>query len=565
MVDFIFTRAGLSFFSGGVRMISSTGIKLNIFFRLSLLAAFGLFLHCFIPAAKAQTQRIVIVNQAADGIVNYVSHKVDKPFGKGATKDMVFAALDSMVDQYEGTGVSHVFWNVNYQRVAYDSKAWPSYWDYPDPEKNVTEWPRSYYELHKLGVDDVFSRLIPRCRTRGISPWISLRMNDHHYTKDPSRVSPLFFEHPELRTRGGNGLFNYARPEVRDHYMKLIVEVMQRYDIDGVELDWIRTPSNFNDTELESGRGILSDFVCEVHRHALEAASRLGHPVKVAVRVPTTPEFAYGKGFDAVAWARDGLVDMIIPSDWWDGCADAPVEEWRRQIGTNGKNCMIVPATAGTYACVRKKFMMSLNIAAMRGFAAQVLDRGADGVYLFNHFHAVTTNIRTRTPEGKMTNDCTLAELIRAAGDLAGAVNNPRLHVLGMHDCVPSDGSYVPSLPAVVTSLKPATFRIHTGPQPSRGRCVIHIGLDKSDDIASARLAARFNGSDCRQLADLPVPAKPEPRLELPRINICEVAPRVVQFEVPVAAVTRGYNTVELSTVQGGPQTIIWVEVCIEP
>ena len=546
----------------------NTGSSVKIVFWLPLFAAFGCCPDCFVSRAEAQTQTLVIVNQAADAVVNYMFQKLektDKPLGKGATKEMALAALRQGVDQYEGTGVTHIFWNVNYQRVGYRSDVWPSYWDDPDPEKNVTGWPRSYYELHKLGIDDAFAIVIPRCRERGLSPWISLRMNDHHYTSDPTRVSRLFFEHPELRTNGGKGLFNYARQEVREHYLKLVAEVLQRYDVDGLELDWIRTPSNFNPDEIEGGREILTDFVRAVRRQTQAAAKRLGHPVQVAVRVTVTPEFAFGMGFDAVGWAREKLVDMIIPSDWWDGYADAPVEDWRAQIGSDARNCRIVPGTACTYACTKKGFMMMHNLPAMRGFAASVLDRGADGIYLFNHFQSVSMNIRSRTPEGKMTNDCTLADLLRAAGDLPGATNNPRLHALGMHDRFPDKSKYRPALPATIVLQKPVTFKIHTGPKPAAGRCVVHVGLDKSDDLAAAKLAVRLNGSDCRSLADLPVPAKPELRLELPRMNVCEVAPRVMQFEAPVAAFARGYNTVEVAVAQGGPQTIIWLEICIDP
>lgn len=236
------------------------------------------------PTEATAGQKPVIVNMAADGVVNFVLHTIEQPFGKGATREMALAALDKEVDQYQGLGVSHLFWNVNYQRVGYNSAAWPSYWDMPDPEKQVTEWPRTYYELHKLGIDDVFARLIPRCRERGISPWISLRMNDHHYTGDPSRVSPLLFDHPELRHHRGKGLFNYARPEVREHYLKLVSEVLQRYDV--------------------------------------------------------------------------------------------------------------------------------------------------DGLYLFNHFEAVGGNIRLRTPAGKNTNECTVAQFLHAAGDWASATRLPRVHAL---------------------------------------------------------------------------------------------------------------------------------------
>ena len=228
-------------------------------------------------------------------------------------------------------------------------------------------------------------------------------MNNHHYTGDPSRVSPLFFEHPELRTRGGKGLFNYARPEVREHYLKLAAEVLERYDVDGLELDWIRTAANFNDDEIDRGREILTDFVRAVHRETQAAAKRRGHPVQLAVRVPAKPEFAHGLGFDVAAWAREGLVDMMIPSDYWNGFADLPVEDWRAQIGVDARQCRIVPFTGTTYACTKGWMVnvMSRNLAAMRGFAASMLDRGADGIYFFNNFQPVDSPVRLRTPEGK--------------------------------------------------------------------------------------------------------------------------------------------------------------------
>ena len=517
------------------------------------------------PTAVQAGQKPVIVNMAADAVVNFVLHKIEKPFGNGATREMALAALDKEVDQYQGTGVSHLFWNVNYQRVGYGSAAWPSYWDMPDPEKQVTEWPRTYYELHKLGIDDVFARLIPRCRARGLSPWVSLRMNDHHYSGDPSRVSPLFFEHPELRIHKGKGLFNYARPEVREHYLKLVAEVLQRYDVDGLELDWIRTPNNFEDSELDRGRKILTDFVREVRRQTQAATRRLGHPVRLAVRVPATPEFSLAKGFDAVAWAREGLLDMVIPSDWWSGYNDTPVEAWRTQIGPDARNCQIVPGTASTYACTAKGYMMSRNLAGMRGFAASMFDRGADGVYLFNHFEPVDWKNRLRTPEGKSTNDCTVAELLRAAGDLAGAASLPRVHALTIHDCLPDKSAYRPELPAAVSPQQQVTLKIHTGPQPVAGHCVIRVGLGQTNDLASAKLAVRLNGQACLALGDLPLPAKPDPRAEQPRMNVCEVAPRVMQFEAPLPAVARGYNSIELSVPEGGSQTVIWLEVAIDP
>ncbi len=51
------------------------------------------------PAGPAP---VVIVNQAADAIVNYL--QLEEPLGKGATREMVLAALRQTVDQYQASG-----------------------------------------------------------------------------------------------------------------------------------------------------------------------------------------------------------------------------------------------------------------------------------------------------------------------------------------------------------------------------------------------------------------------------------------------------------------------------
>ncbi len=529
-----------------------------------------LLASAFLPAltlaqrATPEVERVpVIVNQAADAVVNYL--KLDKPLGQGADRNMVLAALRKVVDQYRGTGVSHVFWNVNYQRAAYRSDVWPSYWDVENPEQNTANWPRKYYELHKLGIDDVFTILIPRCREEHVSPWVSLRMNDHHFTRDPNWVSRLFVEHPEFLTQGGRGLFNYGKAEVRQHYLGLIDEVLDRYDVDGLELDWMRTPYNFDSQELDRGRDILTEFMRDARRRTQAAAARRGHPVRLAARVPSTPEFARGMGFDAVAWAKGGLLDVLIPSDWTGGYPDIPVERWREQIGADGKACLVFPGTDRAYGCAPKGPSLGLNVAAMRGFTASMVDRGADGIYLFNHFMSVDMPLRYRTPEGKTQSDFLMGDLLRAAGDYPAAASQPRLHVLTFHDRVPNASPYRPALPATIAPRQPATLAIHTGPRPATGHYVIRAGLADSDDLAAAKLTVRLGDGVCRALGDLPSPRKPVPRPELPRMNVCEVAPRVLQFEAPLAAVRRGQNRLELSVEEGGAQSLVWLEVAIEP
>lgn len=506
----------------------------------------------------------VILNQAADAIVIYM--RPELPLEEGATGEMLEAALKQVVDQYEGTRVSSIFWNVCYQRAAYGSKAWPSYWDVENPEKNTSAWPRNYWQLHERGIDDVFAILIPRSRERGISPWVSLRMNDTHYIDDPYSSSPLWQDHPELRTHEKGG-FDYMQSEVRRHYLALIDELLERYDLDGVELDWMRFPHNFKQGEFERGCHILTQFMGEIRQRTDAAAKRLGHPVGIAARVPATPEFARGLGMDGVIWAQQGLVDILIPCSTWNpSYADIPIEQWRWEIGADVKNYQIAAGTDLWIRCTPGGRHMGSNIETLRGFTASMLDRGADQIYLFNHFAPVDLPPYYWAKERR--GEQVYHDMLSQVGDLDSAINNPRRHVLTFHDPVPPGSSYRPLLPAHITSQKPAILRIHTGPKLESGSYVIRVGLDESPDLLDARLTVKVNGTACQTIDDLTKPgefALSEEARSKPMLSVAEVAPRVMQFEAPLASVRRGYNQIEISIQQGGNQQAIWLEVYIEP
>jgi len=370
----------------------------------------------------------LIVNQAADAIVGYL--KLAKPLGGGATREMAETALRGLVDQYESTRVSHVFWNVCYQRAAYRSDAWASYWDVPDPDRNTGDWPRKYYELHRLGIDDAFALLIPRCRERGVSPWVSLRMNDMHYHDDPHRMNPFWNDNPQFwihKKPGFGGGFDFTRAEVRAHYMELVDEVLTRWDVDGIELDWMRFSTVCQAGDAENGRAALTAFMREARAKSLAAAHCLGHPVGIAARVPATPEFAFGLGFDAAAWAREGLVDVLIPcSTWRPSFPDVPVEQWRARVG---RDCLIVPGTDLWIRGTRRGAVAATGMAPIRGFTASMLDRGADAIYLFNHFAPTDMLLSRLTVEDGVDGNCTQGDLLAMAGDPAKALSGPRRHV----------------------------------------------------------------------------------------------------------------------------------------
>jgi hypothetical protein len=230
---------------------------------------------------------------------------------------------------------------------------------------------------------------------------MSIRMNDTHYIGDPAASNTFWQKHPELRRTGGGG-YDFAQPAVRDHYLALVEELAKRYDCDGVELDWMRFPHHFKPGQEQAGRKHLTDFMHSTHALAAAAAARRGHPVKIAARIPAVPEAALALGMDGVTWIKEGLADMLVLSAVWrPSDTDIPIEWWRGLIGPVEHPYLLAAATDLWIQSAPGGSLMKDDLETQRGFTAAMLDRGADLIYLFNHFNASDFRRTCATPDGR--------------------------------------------------------------------------------------------------------------------------------------------------------------------
>ena len=546
-----------------IRKVVSSLVMLSI-------ASVSLGLPAGLVAAEAATKKpgpeksVVLLNMAADALVGYL--RLEKPLDQGATAQMIVDGLNDMVDQYEGTNVTHLLLNVCYNRAAYRSKVWECYWDDENPESYLSDWPKRYWLIHKQGVDP-FAVSIRRCREKGISPWASLRMNDTHYLDQPSRISRLWLDHPEFRSQERRG-YDFSHSEVRQHYLAIIEEVLQRYDVDGVELDWMRFAYHFKPDEARQKCPILTEFMRKARELTRQASKRLGHPVQISVRVPATPDFAQGLGMDAVTWTQQGLIDILVPCSTWNpSYAVVPVEAWRKAIGADAPEYVLAPGTDLWIRCTPGKLFMQSNTETMRGFTVSMLDRGADAIYLFNHFARVDSPLWHLDADGEKRPRGTLGDLLKEAGSFEKSIGKFRRHILTYHDPVPSDSDYRRPMPAAIGTDRKAEFTVHIGAKPKSGQVLIRVGLDESPGYVEAKPAARVNGVDCGPFKEMPKPKGYQPPTHRwhPVLNVAGVTPRVVQCQAPLKAMRRGDNAVEVTLTEGQDQRVIWLEIAIDP
>ena len=92
---------------------------------------------------------------------------------------------------------------------------------------------------------------------------------------------------------------------------RIIFETFERFDVDGVEMDYMRHPGVFRSDEAYQNRYLMTDLIETVHNRLKEVGAERGRDLQLAVRVPPTLADSVRIGLDVESWIRDGLVDIV--------------------------------------------------------------------------------------------------------------------------------------------------------------------------------------------------------------------------------------------------------------
>jgi hypothetical protein len=405
--------------------------------------------------------------------------------------------IDCYVDVIADAGVTVLLCNVNARRTNYRSDVWEAFWDGYDSEKGETDpfltpiapdLRKAYaklignmHEVHRQGVDYP-ARVVERCRRRGMSPWISLRMNDVHENDNLDHpFHSVLWQESKLFRKGHPGYYaralDYKYAEVRDHYRALIVEVLQRYDVDGLELDFMREPYLFSKGEEPEGSKTLTRWLREIRELVDQASERRAHPVKLGVRVPSEPRTALGLGLDAPTWSKDRLVDLVVATPRWETMHfDIPLAEWKRLLGND---VTLAGGLETRYCHYPGSPVEYRNAECAAGAAVAVLSQGADVVYLFNHF-------QNGWPQPGY------ARLLNAMSSLDKLQELPRRHAVTFRQVHVPGEAYRAPLPVTGQAM---SFHLPLGPPPRDSWKAVAVIEIANKDAQAPRLS--INGVEC--------------------------------------------------------------------
>lgn len=342
----------------------------------------------------------------------------------------------------------------------------------------------AFYNGQKI---DIFAEWIEKCREVGIRPWLTLRMNDCH---DPDEAASqlrgdLFYTAEENGWTIGEAYgyyrhcLNYAVPEVRQIMLDYTKEQLLRYDVDGLELDFMREIYCFDYKNADTNEivGIMNGYIRDTAAIVKEAEAKWGHEIELSARLMRDPDQCCAYGFDPVTWCGEGLVDSITVTPRFSSNDSAmPIAEWKAR-------CKGVEIRAGVETLVNTQSKgCCASAEVVRGYGAQYLTAGADGLYLFNYM---------TSPPGVGARE---KEVYDTCGSLDEILKHPRRHVVTYQDTCPDGWEPYDPLPLKVKANDAATLAVETGYIPDGAAVTVYLGL-KKELTDEAALTVSINGT----------------------------------------------------------------------
>ena len=282
---------------------------------------------------------------------------------------------------------------------------------------------------------DPYALIVNRAKEKGLEVFLSFRLNEVHAVDEADSLilSKFWKDHPEWRV-GAKGMspsalhqqilgpdvhpivgswfwgaMNFAIPEVRAQRLAELRECCERYDIDGLELDFQRFPVYFPPGEETAHLGEMTEWLRSVRKMTQEVGTKRGRPLLLSVRAMARPAQNLSLGLDVVRWADEGLIDFVIASHYLRNDFPLPIGEYRA----------VLPEAMPLYASIE----VEKEPAMYRHIAKRLLDDGVDGLMLFNFF---TTRESGKEPPFGLLEELGSRETI---ADAPGRLRYPKVNL----------------------------------------------------------------------------------------------------------------------------------------
>lgn len=235
---------------------------------------------------------------------------------------------------------------------------------------------------------DIVQEQIDSCRKYGVLAIFSYRMNDIHFAAktDASSVSLAYtsrtqIEHTEWLQSATSTHFDYRFEGYREFRLSMIKEIIQNYELDGFEMDFMRWYSLFNTqkTTYAQRLQIMTDLIKEIRAALDEATARDGRYRHLVAKIPMWTDRYEDMGIDLKAWAQAGVTVFNLSSSYYT-VQDSDLAQIKRTV----PDTKVFYETYHTVASEGTTLFRRMTAEQLRTTALTAYKQGADGIALFN-------------------------------------------------------------------------------------------------------------------------------------------------------------------------------------
>ena len=261
----------------------------------------------------------------------------------------------------------------------------------------------------------------------------AIRMSDTHHTHiGPTHpLCPQFtidnrqfvIKQPDGRTN--ETALDYSYPEVREHRLNIMKEIVEDYDVDGLELNFVRWAKHFSRDQGREKAHIMTQYVGQIRsmldkewQQRQKAAGKKPEQtperkrLTLGIRVPESIAACWLAGVDVETWVKRGWIDYVVVSTWNNTDPQLRVDEFAEFTKPAGVDTIVVmgnmmgslsghpptvldrPIAMSARHLKNSYTAMLLTAEEARGAAANYYTWGADSISFWNvgiHFGGEVT------------------------------------------------------------------------------------------------------------------------------------------------------------------------------
>ena len=285
---------------------------------------------------------------------------------------------------------------------------------YPKGARDVAHYNAAKAFEERLGTDAI-RMSTDWCRANGCQSFVSVRFNDTHdqnATYGYAFFPPFKAQHPEclMGTKENRPkvcswtAVNFAEPLVRERMRAFVRQFLEKYDMDGLEIDFFRHCQIFKSVAdggvaSEAELAVLTELMAYVRETAEAFGRKRGRPILVAIRTPDSVGYCRAVGIDLETWFARKLVDVWTTTGYFQH------EQWLTTVAfarKHGVRCYAsmdesrIPdyAKRNNYPIIPGRE----SVPNYRARFAAAFAAGCDGLNLFNMEYGRLTKLTRDDP-----------------------------------------------------------------------------------------------------------------------------------------------------------------------